>query len=224
MSVLESGHGLPSVCNDSVGWPKGKFDANDRFTADILVFSRNWKLILGPLTKPTRRRSPARATSERHRAPLPGRDRKFFAVDRTRGGPPKVKVDAASVTREEAGRLSYFWDGWKELLRAKTAPVRGYAGGGLGLDCKSFNWTQGNSTNAASGGSMMSHVVYLVMMIALGTGMPRQALGVPRQMATEASMEQCMADVTQHASAETGDHRNYWYCQPAVANRTLGPR
>lgn len=71
---------------------------------------------------------------------------------------------------------------------------------------------------------MMSHVVYLVMMIALGTGMPRQALGVPRQMATEASMEKCMADITQHASAETGDHRNYWYCQPAVANRTLGPR
>lgn len=63
----------------------------------------------------------------------------------------------------------------------------------------------------------MTHVVYLIMMVALGTD-------VPRQMATEGSMAACVAWITQRASAETGDHRNFWYCQPAVANITLGPQ
>jgi hypothetical protein len=52
--VLESGHGLPSQCNDQsspiVG---GDFGTNNPFTPDILVFNRNGKLIGGPLGKPT---------------------------------------------------------------------------------------------------------------------------------------------------------------------------
>jgi hypothetical protein len=51
--VLESGHGLPSVCNDEMAWPGGPFDINNPFTPDILVFNRNGKLIRGPLGKPT---------------------------------------------------------------------------------------------------------------------------------------------------------------------------
>jgi glucose/arabinose dehydrogenase len=51
--VLESGHGLPSVCNDETAWPGGEFAANNPFTPDILVFNRNGKLIHGPLGKPT---------------------------------------------------------------------------------------------------------------------------------------------------------------------------
>jgi len=51
--VLESGHGLPSVCNDqsapSLG---GDFDANNPFTPDILVFDETGKL-LRKLAKPT---------------------------------------------------------------------------------------------------------------------------------------------------------------------------
>jgi hypothetical protein len=51
--VLESGHGLPSVCNDETAWPGGEFAANNPFTPDILVFNSNGKLIRGPLGKPT---------------------------------------------------------------------------------------------------------------------------------------------------------------------------
>ena len=51
--VLESGHGLPSVCNDEMAWPGGPFDINNPFTPDILVFNRNGTLIRGPLGKPT---------------------------------------------------------------------------------------------------------------------------------------------------------------------------
>src|ERR1700746_142868 len=51
--VLESGHGLPSVCNDETAWPGGEFSANNPFTPDILVFNQNGKLIRGPLGKPT---------------------------------------------------------------------------------------------------------------------------------------------------------------------------
>jgi hypothetical protein len=39
--VLESGHGLPSVCNNEMAWPGGPFDINNPFTPDILVFNQN---------------------------------------------------------------------------------------------------------------------------------------------------------------------------------------
>jgi hypothetical protein len=51
--VLESGHGLPSTCNDETLWPAGEFATNNPFTPDILVFNQNGKLIRGPLGKPT---------------------------------------------------------------------------------------------------------------------------------------------------------------------------
>jgi hypothetical protein len=51
--VLESGHGLPSVCNDQTAFGSGNFDPNNPFTPDILVFNQNGKLIRGPLGKPT---------------------------------------------------------------------------------------------------------------------------------------------------------------------------
>jgi hypothetical protein len=51
--VLESGHGIPSVCNDETAWPGGEFAANNPFTPDILVFNKNGKFIGGPLGKPT---------------------------------------------------------------------------------------------------------------------------------------------------------------------------
>ena len=42
--VLESGHGLPSVCNDKSTMPEGTFAANNPFTPDILVFDQNGTL------------------------------------------------------------------------------------------------------------------------------------------------------------------------------------
>jgi len=51
--VLESGHGIPSVCNDETLWPGGVFDINNPFTPDILVFNQAGTKIRGPLGKPT---------------------------------------------------------------------------------------------------------------------------------------------------------------------------
>ena len=51
--VLESGHGLPSVCNDNSAWPGGQFAANNPFTPDILVFDQKGNKIPGSLGKPT---------------------------------------------------------------------------------------------------------------------------------------------------------------------------
>jgi hypothetical protein len=51
--VLESGHGLPSACNDETAWPGGEFATDNPFTPDILVFNQNGKSIRGPLGKPT---------------------------------------------------------------------------------------------------------------------------------------------------------------------------
>src|SRR5947207_508174 len=50
--VLESGHGLPSVCNDQSKFGTGDFDPTNPFTPDILVFDSNGKL-LRTLGKPT---------------------------------------------------------------------------------------------------------------------------------------------------------------------------
>jgi glucose/arabinose dehydrogenase len=52
--VLESGTGLPSRCNDNTLVPGvGKFDANNPFTSDILVFDSAGHRVAGPLAKAT---------------------------------------------------------------------------------------------------------------------------------------------------------------------------
>src|SRR5215467_5328098 len=51
--VLESGHGLPSACNEQGNFGTGDFDPKNPFTPDILVFDQNGKLIRGPLGKPS---------------------------------------------------------------------------------------------------------------------------------------------------------------------------
>jgi glucose/arabinose dehydrogenase len=48
--VLESGHGLPSRCNEQGSWPGSA--ATNPFTPDILVFDQNGNKIRGPLAKP----------------------------------------------------------------------------------------------------------------------------------------------------------------------------
>src|SRR6516165_1891842 len=51
--VLESGHGLPSKCNDQSAFGTGNFDPQNPFTPDILVFDQHGQQIGGPLRKPT---------------------------------------------------------------------------------------------------------------------------------------------------------------------------
>jgi hypothetical protein len=51
--VLESGHGLPSACNEQGSFGTGDFDPKNPFTPDIKVFDQNGNLIRGPLGKPT---------------------------------------------------------------------------------------------------------------------------------------------------------------------------
>ena len=51
--VLESGHGLPSQCNEQGSFPGGTFASNNPFTPDILVFDQNGMPLRGPLGKPT---------------------------------------------------------------------------------------------------------------------------------------------------------------------------
>jgi hypothetical protein len=51
--VLESGHGLPSRCNDESAFGTGDFDPTNPFTPDVLVFDKSGNKIGGPLFKPT---------------------------------------------------------------------------------------------------------------------------------------------------------------------------
>jgi hypothetical protein len=47
--VLESGHGIPSRCNEQSAFGSGDFDPGNPFTPDILVFNQNGIKIRGPL-------------------------------------------------------------------------------------------------------------------------------------------------------------------------------
>jgi glucose/arabinose dehydrogenase len=51
--VLESGHGLPSRCNEQDSFGSGAFDPNNPFTPDILVFNQNGGTPISRLGKPT---------------------------------------------------------------------------------------------------------------------------------------------------------------------------
>jgi hypothetical protein len=51
--VLESGHGIPSRCNEQGLFGTGTFDPTNPFTPDVLVFDKFGNKIAGPLFKPT---------------------------------------------------------------------------------------------------------------------------------------------------------------------------
>ena len=50
--VLESGHGLPSKCNEQESFGTGALDPANPFTPDIVVFDQDGNKIAGPLGKP----------------------------------------------------------------------------------------------------------------------------------------------------------------------------
>jgi hypothetical protein len=50
--VLESGHGIPSRCNEQGSFGTGTFDPTNPFTPDVLVFDKFGNKIAGPLFKP----------------------------------------------------------------------------------------------------------------------------------------------------------------------------
>src|SRR6266542_1063928 len=51
--VLESGHGLPSICNNQSAFGSGDLDPKNPFTPDIVVFDQDGNKIAPPLGKPT---------------------------------------------------------------------------------------------------------------------------------------------------------------------------
>src|SRR5258708_26930156 len=65
--VLESGHGLPSRCNDQSAFGVGDFDPTNPITPDILVFGQD-PTLLRTLAKPT---SAGRLHPEGPAAPIP---------------------------------------------------------------------------------------------------------------------------------------------------------
>src|SRR4029453_16001198 len=50
--VLESGHGLPSPCNEQGSFGSGQFDPSNPFTPDVLIFDQSGNRAGSPLGKP----------------------------------------------------------------------------------------------------------------------------------------------------------------------------
>ena len=64
--VLESGHGLPSICNDEITFQTAFPHALNPFTPDILVFNQSGTKIAGPLGKPANVNAPTSGTFQAH--------------------------------------------------------------------------------------------------------------------------------------------------------------
>ncbi len=64
--VLESGHGLPSICNDEITFQTAFPHSLNPFTPDILVFNQSGTKIAGPLGKPANVNTPTSGTFQAH--------------------------------------------------------------------------------------------------------------------------------------------------------------
>ncbi len=64
--VLESGHGLPSICNDEITFQTLFPHVLNPFTPDILVFNQSGTKIAGPLGKPADVNAPTSGTFQAH--------------------------------------------------------------------------------------------------------------------------------------------------------------
>jgi len=64
--VLESGHGLPSICNDEITFQTAFPHSLNPFTPDILVFNQSGTKIAGPLGKPADVNAPTSGTFQAH--------------------------------------------------------------------------------------------------------------------------------------------------------------
>jgi len=64
--VLESGHGLPSICNDEITFQTAFPHSLNPFTPDILVFNQSGTKIAGPLGKPANVNAPTSGTFQAH--------------------------------------------------------------------------------------------------------------------------------------------------------------
>ena len=141
--VLESGHGLPSACNEQDSFPGGQFNPANPFTPDIKVFDQNGNLIRGPLGKPN-------AAGTGFQAAGPAIDIAFerglqggrlFATDSNQATHAAGQNNSSRIVivDPQTGKVTPFITG---------LPTGDHPTEQLAFDNKWIYWSQGSTTNS----------------------------------------------------------------------------
>jgi hypothetical protein len=135
--VLESGHGLPSICNEQGSIVGGEFSSTNPFTPDILVFNQNGGAPTRRLGKPTAPGvgfQPAGPGGGDGSAPIPVvRETTIEPPESTLFGPsvadpgiiPDQRPHAPSAAPSQPCAIGYFANISSTRLNAFSAAARG---------------------------------------------------------------------------------------------------
>ena len=141
--VLESGHGLPSACNEQGSFGTGDFDPKNPFTPDILVFDQNGKLIRGPLGKPNAAGTGFQAAGPAIDIAFEGgfQGGRLFATDSNQATHAAGQNNSSRIVivNPQTGTVTPFIAG---------LPTGDHPTEQLAFDDKWIYWSQGSTTNS----------------------------------------------------------------------------
>jgi glucose/arabinose dehydrogenase len=141
--VLESGHGLPSACNEQGSFGTGDFDPKNPFTPDILVFDQNGSLIRGPLGKPNAAGTGFQAAGPAVDIAFEGglKGGRLFATDSNQATHAAGQNNSSRIVivDPQTGKVTPFITG---------LPTGDHPTEQLAFDAKWIYWSQGSTTNS----------------------------------------------------------------------------
>jgi hypothetical protein len=147
--VLESGHGLPSICNDEIKWQTMNLPGNP-FTPDILVFDQSGTKIAGPLGKPT----DATSTTGGTNVFQPHGPAVDIAFEKGLAGGRLFATDSNQSTHEHNGQNNSSRVVTVDPMTGAVTPfITGLPTGDHPTEQLAFNgawiyWSQGSTTNS----------------------------------------------------------------------------
>src|ERR1700676_648229 len=141
--VLESGHGLPSVCNEQGSFGTGDLDPKNPFTPDILVFDQNGSLIRGPVGKPNAAGTGFQAAGPAVDIAFEGgfQGGRLFATDSNQATHAAGQNNSSRIVivDPQTGKVTPFITG---------LPTGDHPTEQLAFDAKWIYWSQGSTTNS----------------------------------------------------------------------------
>src|SRR5438552_2063342 len=141
--VLESGHGLPSACNEQGSFGTGDFDPKNPFTPDIKVFDQNGNLIRGPLGKPNAAGTGFQAAGPAVDIAFEGgfQGGRLFATDSNQATHAAGQNNSSRIVivDPQTGKVTPFITG---------LPTGDHPTEQLAFDEKWIYWSQGSTTNS----------------------------------------------------------------------------
>src|SRR5436309_13799644 len=146
--VLESGHGLPSRCNDETSSVVGgEFSATNPFTPDILVFNERGRVIRGPLGKPTGDKGVQTGGLQAHGPAIDIAFENGFEGGRLFATDSNQAIRAVGVQHNSSRIVTGNPETGKVIPFISGLPTAGHPAGQMTLKDGWTNWPQGSRTS-----------------------------------------------------------------------------